>query len=90
MDITPTPRPENPRRASRRELRVSFGRPQADAGLWRTVALSLRATEMADDNYAPSRAAASRAAASFLPSILSAAMAGKCLSRGRALPASQL
>lgn len=34
--------------------------------------------------------AASRSAASFLPIVLSAAMAGKCFARGRALPSSHL
>lgn len=36
------------------------------------------------------RKVASFAAASFLPMLLSAAMAGRCLARGRALPSSQL
>lgn len=36
------------------------------------------------------RRVASRTAASFLPKALRAMMAGKCLARGRALPASQL
>lgn len=37
-----------------------------------------------------SRSEANRAAASFLPMVLRAAMAGKFLARGRALPSSQL